>query len=99
MDEATIAATLDAKGFPRVTKESIEEKIKDVQYMSPLVMGGAMTICFITMKNGWVSHGVSATASIGNFDEEIGKHYAYENAFRPLWQLEGYLLREKLSAE
>jgi hypothetical protein len=94
MNEAEIKEILDAKGFPRVTKESIEAKIANVSYSMPSTN---MTLCLITMKNGFISHGVSVPASPENFDADIGKHYAYENAFRPLWQLEGYLLREKLS--
>jgi hypothetical protein len=42
------------------------------------------------------STGFSAPASPENYDEEVGKRYAYDNAFKPLWQLEGYLLREQL---
>ena len=49
------------------------------------------------MKNGWVSTGFSAPADARNFDAKVGDRYAYDNAFKPLWQLEGYLLREALS--
>jgi hypothetical protein len=31
-----------------------------------------------------------------NYRIEIGERYAYDNAYRQLWQLEGYLLREKI---
>jgi len=95
MDDTQVKAILDAKGFPRVTKDSITNKIASIEYLRRDIM----TLCFITMKNGYISHGVTVPASPENFDEEIGKHYSYENAFRPLWQLEGYLLRERLSSE
>jgi hypothetical protein len=49
------------------------------------------------MKNGFLTTGFSKSADPRNHDEEVGKRYAYDNAFKPLWQLEGYLLREKLS--
>jgi hypothetical protein len=94
MEEAEIKGVLDAKGFPRVTKDSIEAKIAGVEFATR----GIMTLCFITMQNGFVSHGISVPASPENFDAGVGEHYAYENAFRPLWQLEGYLLRERLSS-
>lgn len=80
------------KVYPRVTKESIEAKIKSVAYLRH----GHLTICLITMKNGFMVLGKSAPADIRNYDKEVGERYAYDDAFKPLWQLEGYLLRETL---
>ena len=34
-----------------------------------------------------------------NFDEEIGRKIAYQNAVQKIWSLEGYLLKEKLYKE
>ena len=87
-------AVVAEKTHPRVTEESIKEKIASVVYTAPTQFS---TLCIITMKNGWISTGFSAPADERNFDWEVGKRYAYENAFKPLWQLEGYLLRELLS--
>ena len=87
-------AIVETKKAPRVTEASITAKIKNTQY---LVLHGNLTICIITMANGFMVTGVSAPASPANFDEEVGRRYAYDNAFKPLWQLEGYLLREHLS--
>lgn len=81
--------------LPRVTEESITARIADVVYLKY----NHLTICIITMQNGFMVHGVSAPASQGNYDAEVGKRYAYENAFRQLWQLEGYLLRDALHRE
>lgn len=75
---------------PRVSQESIEAKIQNTEF----IHHSQMTIAVITMFNGFMVTGVSAPA---NFDREVGKRYAYDNAFKQLWQLEGYLLREKLS--
>lgn len=77
---------------PRVTEESIRAKIQSVSFKT--VEGG--TLCIIKLFNGWVSTGFSAPVSPENFDPDIGSKYAYEQAFKPLWQLEGYLLRQKL---
>lgn len=79
---------------PRVTKEYMEAKIYNVDYLN----SGMTTICIITMSNGFKVIGHSTPASSENFDADVGRAYAYDNAFRQLWQLEGYLLREKLSA-
>lgn len=87
-------AVIATKTAPKVTKESIEAKIQVIDYL----MGyGQLTICIIKMFNGFMVHGVSAPASPANYDADVGKRYAYDNAFKQLWQLEGYLLREKLS--
>lgn len=85
-------AVVATKTAPRVTEQSIKDKIVDVQYLHE----GTLTICIITMWNGWKSTGVSAPASAANYDPAVGERYAYDNAFKPLWQLEGYLLREML---
>jgi hypothetical protein len=90
LDEAK--AVVSTKTAPRVTEESITSKIVNVQYLRD----GTVTICIITMRNGWKSTGVSAPASAANFDPDVGDRYAYDNAFKPLWQLEGYLLRQQL---
>ena len=93
---STVSAQIvvGSKKAPRVTQEDIEAKIQNVEY----VKHSQMTIAIITMFNGFMVTGVSAPASASNFDADVGKRYAYDNAFKQLWQLEGYLLREKLSA-
>jgi hypothetical protein len=94
LDQAkTLAETLPNV---RVTEQSIKDKIEKVEYYTVNETG---TLCMIQMKNGWISTGFSAPADPGNFDPAIGQRYAYEQAFRPLWQLEGYLLRDKLATE
>jgi hypothetical protein len=47
-------------------------------------------------QNGFAVVGKSAPADPSNYDEELGKRFAKEDCIRQLWQLEGYLLREKL---
>jgi hypothetical protein len=94
LDQAkqTIAETAKA---PRVTEESIKAKIKDVTYFGK----GMTTICMIEMQNGFLVLGHSTPASAANYISTVGERYAYDNAFKQLWQLEGYLLRETLSKE
>jgi len=86
-----VVATLP---YPRVTEQSIKDKIQKVEYYTVNETG---TLCMIQMQNGWISTGFSAPADPGNFDAAVGQRYAYDNAFKPLWQLEGYLLRDKLA--
>lgn len=79
---------------PRVTLDSMEEKIVSEDY---IVHEGILTLCIIKMQNGFYVVGESAPASPANFDAELGRKFAYENAIRQLWKLEGYALREQLS--
>jgi len=91
LDEAK--SVIATKTAPKITEESIKARIKDVAYIGH----GQLTICIITMLNGFMVNGVSAPASPKNYDSQVGQRYAYDNAFKQLWPLEGYLLREHLS--
>ena len=83
---------VEGKTAPRVTKEHIEDKIKGVQYLAVTTL----TICVITMHNGFRVVGKAAPADPANYDPMVGERYAYEDAFKQLWHLEGYLLCEDL---
>lgn len=56
-----------------------------------------LTICILVIENGFTVVGKSACASPANFDADLGRKFAREDAIRQLWALEGYLLRERLS--
>ena len=91
---------IKAKGLtaPRVTKELIASRIKNVTYTEvPTPSGSMLRFCMIEMINGFVVTGEpSASVSPENDDAEIGMKIAYENAYRNIWALEGYLLAEQL---
>ena len=55
------------------------------------------TVCFLTLKSGFVVTGQSACIDPANFNEEIGQRCAYDNAFDKLWELEGYHQKALLS--
>jgi hypothetical protein len=95
-DEASLEKAIQAKGLtaPRLTPESIDAAIKSVDYH---VFGGTvLTVCCLTLQNGFTVTGESACASPENFNAEIGKEIAHQNAREKIWALEGYLLRERL---
>lgn len=98
MKPEELTAALEARPFPRVTKEAIEAKIASVEYQSLETIPG-LTICLIVMNNGFFFLGKSAPVDMRNFNPDIGKHFAYEDAFKQIWSHEGYLLKEKLHAE
>lgn len=87
-------AIVETKTAPRVTEASIKGKIADVEYFRVR----HLTICIITLRNGFFVEGHSAPAAPENYDQQVGERYAYDNAFRQLWPLEGYLLRDQLAA-
>jgi hypothetical protein len=58
-----------------------------------------LTICVLVLKNGFTVTGESACASPENFDVEIGRKIARQNAVQKIWLLMGYELRTKLSRE
>ena len=58
-----------------------------------------LTICVLVLHNGFTVTGESACASPENFDPEIGRKIARENAVNKIWMLEGYLLKQKLSEQ
>jgi hypothetical protein len=97
--EAAIEAEIKTKGLnaPRVTPAQIDATILAEQFFVP--PGTTLTICVLTLQNGFNVTGESAAASPENFDEAIGRRIARENARNKIWPLEGYLLRAKLSAE
>ena len=58
-----------------------------------------LSVCILVMQNGFVLIGKSAPASAKNFNRELGRKFAYEDAIKQLWPLEGYALRERLAGE
>lgn len=56
-----------------------------------------LTFCVLVLKNGFTVTGESACASPENFDADIGRKVARENAKQKLWPLLGYELKTKLS--
>lgn len=89
---------------PRVSLADIEAKIAHRYYATgdeiardSLVVDALryFTVCMLVMQNGFVVIGRSAPASPENFNAELGRALAYEDAVRQIWPLEGYLLRER----
>jgi hypothetical protein len=56
-----------------------------------------LTFCVLVLRNGFTVTGESACASPENFDAEIGRRVARQNAVDKVWPLLGYALRERLS--
>ena len=98
-DEQAIEAEIQAKGLnaPRLTPQHIDEQIvKEAFYVFP---DTTLTVCALTLKNGFQVVGESAAASPANFNAELGQKIARDNARNKIWALEGYLLRSKLAQQ
>ena len=97
MSEQDIEKEIQDKGLtaPRLTPDAITGTIKNTMYH---VFGDTcLTVCRMVLKNGFTVTGESACASPENFDVEIGKKIAFEQARNKIWMLEGYLLKQRLS--
>lgn len=57
---------------------------------------GLLTFCVLVLRNGFTVTGESTCASPENFDAEIGRNIARQNAVNKIWPLMGYELRTKL---
>lgn len=109
-DEQAIEKEIQSKGLnaPRLSPEHIDSQIVAENWgrASELFKGGGpvteamkcLTICVLTLKNGYTIVGKSACASPENYDAELGGKIAREDARKQIWALEGYLLRSKLAA-
>lgn len=98
MSEQAIEQEIQEKGLnaPRLTPSDIDAAIVGETFTT-LPSGKAM-VCELTLRNGFTVRGEAATVSKANFNEEIGKKISRENARSKVWELEGYLLQEKLAA-
>lgn len=58
-----------------------------------------LTFCVIQLRNGFTVTGESACASPENFNAEIGRRIARENAINKIWPLLGFRLRDELASK
>jgi hypothetical protein len=95
-DEQAIEKEIQSKGLnaPRLSPEKIDAAIVGEAYH--VFPGTTMTVCALTLRNGFQVVGESAAASPSNFDEAIGRKIARDNARNKIWALEGYLLKDQL---
>jgi hypothetical protein len=82
----------------RISLDSIVEKIEHTDYINP-PRHPHMTIALLTLRNGFIFVGKSTPADPLNYDAELGKKFAYEDAVRQIWPMEAYLLREQMSCQ
>ena len=111
MNDQAIEQEIQSKGLtaPRVTPDDIEANIASEHYFTAgdaaypgEVAGSAyaqlqlLTFCVLVLRNGFTVTGESACASPENFDAEIGRKIARQNAVAKIWPLLGFSLKQKL---
>ena len=99
MNNEEVEKAIEEKGLtaPRIKLEDLNNEILAVQYH--VFPGTTLTVCAITLKNGFIVTGESAAASPENFDKELGISIAYDKAFDKIWPLLGFRLRDQLQQE
>ena len=56
-----------------------------------------LTFCVLTLRNGYTVTGESACVSPENYDANIGRMIARQNATAKIWPLLGFRLRDNLN--
>jgi len=95
-DEIEIEKLIQANGLtqPRLTPTDIDAAIKSETYT--VLPSGKVMVCELTLRNGFTVRGDAAVVSKANFNEEVGRKVSFDNAREKIWQLEGYLLQQRL---
>jgi len=74
-----------------VNLNDIRDKMVDTDY----IYRGTLTICIVTMRNGFKATGISACVDNNVYSKAKGEAIAFANAIDKLYELEGYLLAEQ----
>lgn len=108
--DASVEQLIQAKGktAPRITLADLQANIASEWYFTAAQgarIGGTelhpldlLTFCVLVLRNGFTVTGESACASPENFDADIGRKIARQNAEQKIWPLMGYELKSRLSA-
>ncbi len=92
LDSVQLEEKLEQSPAERVTKEYIESRIAGAPVF--IKAANTLTICVITVDNGFKVTGESACAKPENYDVSIGEKVSYDNAFNKLWGFFGFVLCE-----
>ena len=77
-----------------VTKEMVDDEILSAQYYQ--FDGTTVTVCCVTLKNGFTLVGKSACANPDNFERALGESLAFEDARQQCFAFLGFRLRDNM---
>ena len=80
-----------------LTNETYVGRERPVEGDADLAPLGLLTFCVLVLRDGFTVTGESACASPENFDAELGRKIARQNAVQKIWPLMGYELRSQLA--
>lgn len=89
----TEAELIERSLFPRVTFDELQANIVGKKF----VQHDLLTICILTLANGFTVVGKSACAVPGNFKLDVGQRLAEQDAIGQVWPLMGYELKSKVA--
>ena len=95
--EANIASEHYFTANDGVIGREFDMGLVDEPYEHEVRSLGLLTFCVLVLRNGFAVTGESACASPENFDAELGRKIARQNAVQKLWPLMGYALKERLA--
>lgn len=78
----------------KLTDEHIQSKIKGETYI--VLSDARTTLCQLTLENGFTVTGTSACVNEQDFDINIGRKVAFGDAYKEIWRLEAYLMKQKM---
>ena len=78
---------------PKITLADCKDQITKETYF----VEDTLTICVLTLKNGFKVTGECAAVSVENFDQAIGEALSKQRAVEKIWPLLGYVLRNELA--
>lgn len=81
----------------KVSEADVQLAIKSVQYHR--FEGTTVTICCLTLDNGFTATGESACVDPAEYVEALGKEIAYRAAFSKAWAYLGFRLAERMAAQ
>jgi len=78
-----------------VSPEAVTDAIKEVTYTK---LGKKITVCHITLVNGYELIGMSGVVNPDNYNAEIGNPIAYKKAEDKVWEHLGTILQNQNAA-
>lgn len=80
----------------KVSREEVEEFVEQSQIQYHQFPNTTLTVCCITLPNGFSVSGESGCADPKEFNAQIGQQIAFNQAFSKVWMFMGWDLANTL---